>query len=224
MPKRVRVEQDAVFVIKPKKKVAAPRPPKVTRSSGSGTAHRLVDDSTRRKILQARLDALEASNPGDELPRTGSEQHPLADFLGLSAKARAGTFGGGVSAAGTQGHKKGGLARAGTANGTMQYTGLSLRQIVAAEAGQWPGGDDSAVDTRRVIRDDAVDAEGRPLDDGRPSQAYLAAAAAPSAVPARTLCAVCGFAARGSCPRCGARACSVVCQKHHTETRCVGGR
>jgi hypothetical protein len=217
MSKRGRAADDAVFAIgKPKKAAVAPRAPKATRSTVTGhgqPVRRAIDVDTRRKILQARLDALEASNPGDEVPRTGHEPHPLADFLGLTGR-------GGL---GSSGNKKS-AARTG-----MRYTGLSLTQIVAAESGQPPvggtGGLEDAVDLRLVLRDDAVDTDSRQIDSGRPASAYLAAAAGPSRIPPRPLCAVCGFTASGSCSRCGARCCSAHCQRHHTETRCItGGR
>ncbi|CAM9958225.1 unnamed protein product [Phaeothamnion confervicola] len=50
---------------------------------------------------------------------------------------------------------------------------------------------------------------------------YLTAAAAPSALPQRHFCSVCGYYGSYACTRCGARFCSLGCNAHHKETRCL---
>ena len=50
---------------------------------------------------------------------------------------------------------------------------------------------------------------------------YLTAAAAPSVLPAKHLCTVCGFEGAYTCVRCGARFCSLRCLRPHEETRCI---
>jgi hypothetical protein len=59
---------------------------------------------------------------------------------------------------------------------------------------------------------------------GVPSQeppTFVTAQAPASRLPARSLCAVCGFTAPQSCVKCGTRVCGSKCLATHTETRCL---
>ena len=235
MSKRGRSNDDGLFgTVRPKKPEAS-RVAK-TRSAYAGPSKSIVDAGARRKLLQARIDALEASNSTDDatLARTGDELHPLSDFISLNATGakRAGRAGGADAAFGTA--KKGGAvgARPGGAGGSRISAPLPLLQIIAAETGQLPpqlaialgGSGDAAAftNTRGVISDDARGADGQLLDTGHPARDYLAAAVGPGTLPPRPLCAVCGFSASagGSCTRCSARCCSAKCIAQHTQTRC----
>ncbi|EGD74881.1 hypothetical protein PTSG_07109 [Salpingoeca rosetta] len=51
--------------------------------------------------------------------------------------------------------------------------------------------------------------------------AYLRAQAPRARVPPRPICAVCGFMAKYTCIACGAKYCSLKCEKHHVATRCT---
>jgi len=50
---------------------------------------------------------------------------------------------------------------------------------------------------------------------------YLTVAAAPSMLPQRHFCSVCGYFANYTCTQCGSRFCSVRCNSTHKETRCM---
>eukprot|EP00455_Lapot_gusevi_P013929 TRINITY_DN16886_c0_g1_i3.p1 TRINITY_DN16886_c0_g1~~TRINITY_DN16886_c0_g1_i3.p1 ORF type:complete len:115 (-),score=9.40 TRINITY_DN16886_c0_g1_i3:1-321(-) len=50
---------------------------------------------------------------------------------------------------------------------------------------------------------------------------YARAKCKPSIFPARHFCSVCGFEAPYTCIRCGMRFCSIPCNSHHRETRCL---
>eukprot|EP01113_Clastostelium_recurvatum_P042292 TRINITY_DN6847_c0_g1_i1.p1 TRINITY_DN6847_c0_g1~~TRINITY_DN6847_c0_g1_i1.p1 ORF type:complete len:195 (+),score=38.52 TRINITY_DN6847_c0_g1_i1:22-585(+) len=50
---------------------------------------------------------------------------------------------------------------------------------------------------------------------------YDTAAAAPSTLPPRQFCSVCGFLSPYTCTQCGARFCSLRCNNTHKETRCL---
>uniref|UniRef100_K7GGG3 Zinc finger HIT-type containing 1 n=3 Tax=Cryptodira TaxID=8464 RepID=K7GGG3_PELSI len=50
---------------------------------------------------------------------------------------------------------------------------------------------------------------------------YLTACAAPSSLPQRHFCAVCGLPSHYTCVSCGARYCCVRCLGTHQETRCL---
>ncbi|XP_078062533.1 zinc finger HIT domain-containing protein 1 [Mustelus asterias] len=50
---------------------------------------------------------------------------------------------------------------------------------------------------------------------------YLTTCAAPSKLPQRHFCAVCGFPSNYTCVSCGARYCCVKCLGTHQETRCL---
>lgn len=50
---------------------------------------------------------------------------------------------------------------------------------------------------------------------------YFTAAAAPSKLPARAMCSVCGFAAPYTCTRCGSKYCDSRCLRQHKEDRCL---
>lgn len=49
---------------------------------------------------------------------------------------------------------------------------------------------------------------------------YLTAAAAPSKLPSRPFCSVCGYDGKYQCIKCGARFCSKACRDIHSDTRC----
>ena len=210
------------------KKTDAPRVAK-TRSAQAGPTKSVIDRGTRRRLLQARLDALEASNAGDDaaVAKTGDEAHPLSDYLSLNAR-------GASRGLATSTSKKGGAAGVRAGGSQQRFTAaIPLLQIIASETGELPpqlaaslgGGSGDAsgfMDTRGVFRDDARGADGQLLDAGRPAQDYLAAVVGPGALPRRALCSVCGFsaAAAGSCTRCSARCCSAKCSVQHAQTRC----
>ena len=50
---------------------------------------------------------------------------------------------------------------------------------------------------------------------------YLSVNADPSGQPARKFCSVCGHGGTYTCTRCGMRYCSIKCNNHHKETRCM---
>ncbi|KAM9168765.1 LOW QUALITY PROTEIN: zinc finger HIT domain-containing protein 1 [Mergus octosetaceus] len=50
---------------------------------------------------------------------------------------------------------------------------------------------------------------------------YVSACAAPSRLPQRHFCAVCGFPSAYTCVTCGARYCSSRCLGTHQDTRCL---
>lgn len=50
---------------------------------------------------------------------------------------------------------------------------------------------------------------------------YITVAACPSKFPARQFCSVCGYFGQYTCTRCGLRFCSIKCNEHHKETRCL---
>jgi zinc finger HIT domain-containing protein 1 len=50
---------------------------------------------------------------------------------------------------------------------------------------------------------------------------YVSVNAASSGKPARKFCSVCGLLGHYSCTRCGMRYCSIKCNNHHKETRCM---
>jgi hypothetical protein len=50
---------------------------------------------------------------------------------------------------------------------------------------------------------------------------YLSINAAPSGKPNRKFCSVCGLLGQYACTRCGMRYCSIKCNSHHKETRCM---
>lgn len=51
--------------------------------------------------------------------------------------------------------------------------------------------------------------------------AFADLTAAPSKVPARPFCAVCGYAAAYTCTRCASRFCSIRCGGIHEQTQCL---
>lgn len=56
-------------------------------------------------------------------------------------------------------------------------------------------------------------------DDLNGAESYMALAAKPSIYPAKKLCGVCGYLAKITCMRCGAKHCSLQCDKLHSD-RC----
>lgn len=226
MSKRGRSDEGSLFGVALPKKTDAPRVAK-TRSAHAGPTKAVVDRGTRRRLLQARLDALEASNAGDDaaVAKTGDEAHPLTDFLSLNSRS----VGRGPIATA----KKSGAAGARPGAAPRLTAAIPLLQIIAAETGELPpqlaaslggGSGDAAafLDVRGVVRDDARGADGQLLDPGRPAQDCLAAAVGPGSLPPRALCSVCGFSASagGACTRCSARCCSAKCSVQHAQTRC----
>eukprot|EP00055_Hartaetosiga_balthica_P011473 m.52211 g.52211 ORF g.52211 m.52211 type:complete len:199 (-) comp7609_c0_seq2:236-832(-) len=57
----------------------------------------------------------------------------------------------------------------------------------------------------------------------QPQQALLFAEMNPpkASTPAHNICSVCGFESKYVCVNCGAKYCSINCNKHHKDTRCV---
>lgn len=50
---------------------------------------------------------------------------------------------------------------------------------------------------------------------------YISVNASPSINPPRNFCSVCGHKGQYACSRCGMRYCSIKCNNHHKETRCL---
>ena len=50
---------------------------------------------------------------------------------------------------------------------------------------------------------------------------YYSVNAAPSELPSRKFCSVCGLEGIYGCLRCGMRYCNIKCQNQHKETRCL---
>mmetsp|Transcript_23392 Transcript_23392/g.24038 ORF Transcript_23392/g.24038 Transcript_23392/m.24038 type:complete len:155 (+) Transcript_23392:40-504(+) len=50
---------------------------------------------------------------------------------------------------------------------------------------------------------------------------FVGILAQPSLYPPRHFCSVCGNCSNYSCVRCGSRFCSIKCNNHHKETRCL---
>uniref|UniRef100_A0A0A9YGN8 Zinc finger HIT domain-containing protein 1 n=1 Tax=Lygus hesperus TaxID=30085 RepID=A0A0A9YGN8_LYGHE len=56
----------------------------------------------------------------------------------------------------------------------------------------------------------------------RPEQVHYPDAAAPAPeLPKRNFCCACGFPSTYTCITCGAKFCSIPCQKLHMDTRCL---
>ncbi|GMR33467.1 hypothetical protein PMAYCL1PPCAC_03662, partial [Pristionchus mayeri] len=69
----------------------------------------------------------------------------------------------------------------------------------------------------QLLEEENVANKDRPEAHG----AWVNAAAPPSTKPPRKLCAVCGFASKYNCVRCGTRFCCIRCRDIHNETRCM---
>ena len=227
-PSSVSAEAAGLFgVVKPKK-TDVTRVAK-TRSSFVGPSKALIDQGMRRRLLQARINSLEASNGGDDATAamTGDEPHPLADYFAMNSK---GPRGQGFPVVAKKVSSSG--ARSVGATASRLCAALPLLQVIAAETGEMPpqlsagigrGDDVSAfIDVKKISRDGSRGADGQLVDTGNPTRDYLAAAARSGTLPPRLLCSVCGFSASagGSCQRCSARCCSVKCSSQHAQTRC----
>ncbi|KAL8624488.1 hypothetical protein ACOMHN_053031 [Nucella lapillus] len=55
----------------------------------------------------------------------------------------------------------------------------------------------------------------------REGATYFSACVAPSTLPERHFCAVCGFPSNYTCVQCGSRFCCVRCLGTHQDTRCL---
>lgn len=63
--------------------------------------------------------------------------------------------------------------------------------------------------------------QGYETNDPAAGPNYLTVRAGPSTIPARRFCSVCGQNSDYNCTRCGQRYCSMRCNAHHKETRCM---
>lgn len=152
----------------------------------------VVDDADRRRVIQARLAALEQDNHKEEDFGAGSddEEYELPAASGSDAEEGP-----------TSGRKK----KKVKVGGGMRKT----RGMIEAKA-KGP----------KVFRDFLEEAELERLPEGAPS--YLTAAVGPPRTAApRKFCSVCGDLSTYTCTRCGSRYCSRRCHAVHTETRCL---
>ncbi|DBA02085.1 TPA: hypothetical protein N0F65_011152 [Lagenidium giganteum] len=144
-------------------------------------AMRHVDDETRAIVRNARLDALEADNYGED---GGADNDQDGDDLYVDdddADKRA------------KGSKKPAKGAAVAKTKARKWKVKSLAQLVFEEFGAG--------------------------DEHTPN--YVSVAAAPSVLPARQFCCVCGFFAPYACTRCGSRYCRVRCGDQHKESGCL---
>jgi len=162
-------------------------------------AMRVVDVETRREVRDKRLAALEADNynevqnevQDDDAYDDEGEDGPV------SKKAR------------------GGGGKKGTKVGKFLPRKIrSLDRII----------DSQRYDLAKQAKEDDKDSNGDVGTSEPPSRTracYLSAAAGPATRPGRNFCSVCGYCGSYTCTRCGMRFCSIRCNKHHKETRCL---
>ena len=72
------------------------------------------------------------------------------------------------------------------------------------------------VNVRRVL-EESRKAVAKPSD----GPTFVAATMAPSRLPGRKLCSVCGYAGPYTCVKCKTRYCSISCKGKHDDTRCL---
>lgn len=152
----------------------------------------VVDQAERKRVVQARLAALEEDNHREEdfgaggsddeefeMPQEGSDAEEASASKRKKKKVKVG--------------------------GGMRKT----RGMIAEKA-KGP----------KTFRDFLEESELERLPEGTPS--YLTAAVGPPrAVAPRKFCSVCGDLSVYTCTRCGSRYCSRRCHAVHTETRCL---
>jgi len=70
----------------------------------------------------------------------------------------------------------------------------------------------------QLLEEESNTVEG---DDEGAAVGYLSAQVPDSNIPARKLCAVCGFPSLYTCSTCGTRYCCLRCLETHQDTRCL---
>ncbi|KAI3431569.1 hypothetical protein D9Q98_004619 [Chlorella vulgaris] len=152
----------------------------------------VVDETDRRRVIQARLAALEDDNhQGDDFA-AGSDDDEFELPKGSGDEMEDGP---------SSGRKKKKVKVGG---------GMRKTRGMIAEKTRGP----------KVFRDYLEEAGLELLPEGVPS--YLTAAVGPPRIAApRKFCSVCGDMSAYTCTRCGSRYCSRRCHVVHTETRCL---
>jgi len=185
------------------KKAAAPKRSS-TRTVVVSRAMRTVDADTRREARDKRLSALEADNYAEEDVTLADEAYgddgdarDGKDSAPMTKKKK-------LAAAGAAGLSKWALRR----NKPLER--ILHEQVYDTEDGSYGYrgdffGKDKAV---LVVR------------CGRfPNHNTINAA--PSKLPSRKFCSVCGLSGVYSCTRCGSKCCSQKCMSHHKESLCL---
>lgn len=152
----------------------------------------VVDEADRRRVIQARLAALEEDNHREDDFAAGSDDDEFELPQGSDEEGDDGT---------ASGRKKKKVKVGG---------GMRKTRGMIAEKSKGP----------KTFRDYVEEAELEKLPEGAPS--YLTAAVGPPQTAApRKFCSVCGDMSVYTCTRCGSRYCSRRCHAVHTETRCL---
>ncbi|EFN52815.1 hypothetical protein CHLNCDRAFT_138485 [Chlorella variabilis] len=152
----------------------------------------VVDEADRRRVIQARLAALEEDNHKEDDFAAGSDDDEFELPKGSDDD-------------GDEGPASGRKKKKVKVGGGMRKT-----RGMIADKSKGP----------KAFRDYLEEAELERLPEGTPS--YLTAAVGPARTAApRKFCSVCGDVSTYTCTRCGSRFCSRRCHAVHTETRCL---
>ena len=174
-----------------------------TRSVVVSKAMRTVDADTRREAVDKRLLALEADNYAEEDLVAAEEAYGEDDAAGRDKDA--------VPAAKK---KKAKLAGSGLSKWALRRNKTLERiiheQVYDTEDGSYGYRGDFFGKDRSVL----VVRCGRFPN-------YNTINAAPSKLPSRKFCSVCGLDGVYSCTRCGSKCCSQHCMSHHKESLCL---
>ena len=141
------------------------------RSAGVSKAMKVVDEETRKHVLQKRLASLEADNYQEETFDDEEDDNEGGSDKRKKMKA----------------------------SGTLKSGRSPLRRKLKSL--------DRILDEERYIKEGIIP--------------YDMIAAAPSKIPSRKFCSVCGYIGQYTCTRCGSRFCSIRCNSNHKETRCL---
>ncbi|CAI2381322.1 unnamed protein product [Moneuplotes crassus] len=175
---------------------------------------KVVDEETRRQVMQSRLDALEGDNLFDNMPDAEPGTNPeLEEYeLGEAELFKTETP--------KQLEKKKNASR--IQNATRRITRKEANNKSLAlgytNTSSKSGGNKSKrgkLNLPKIFYREFYE------EDDMNFPNYLSVVAKPSIYPQRFFCSVCGYHATYSCVRCGMRTCSLKCDETHKETKCI---
>jgi zinc finger HIT domain-containing protein 1 len=168
-----------------------------TRTVVVSKSMRRVDETTRNEVRDRRLTMLESDNHVEAEQSAGDDAYGDDD--------------------GNDQHKRKKTKLSSKASGGLSLSKWATRRIKSLEKVILDEGYDQAKGDGDLF---AMDASACIEQCGRYPN-YISINAGQSDKPARKFCSVCGHQGQYSCTRCGMRYCSIKCNNHHKETRCM---